>query len=461
MKKIRIQIFTIFILFFVITANRVFAEKNGIDSESNKNQETIPLTLHIGDLPFNIRKGYRAPSMHQALYLSSAYTNILHTGLGQTIESVSSPWVSYPSIICLDIFILPSLPLGRTWIHEEYHRAVLSRYAIDSYNEVYDFNINSSFTAVSHVSDESLMDLKANHPADLVRLAAAGYEGQTELVHLNQREYFFSGQDYYYLLFDWWYNFLSISAYVYYSGKTLAKKEIKLLNEREATIKERDIVGFDFSSWVYDLYRPYESYTERGVHPSGTGIDRYRSPEDLTDSEKNYLQKQAKLSLINFVSPQLFGISKITWPFDSGKEDTIYWNFYLSHFLTSFGYTIDTNVMIKTGTHKFLFAVHQYRNKNLILPGLEGQLYRKPVKFLQTSFNISLKAIVWLQPKEQNFYTKKAELGGLVETGIASPITDSWEWTTSLYYKAKGWVVSYENLNSELGCRFGINYLFN
>ena len=79
------------------------------------------------------------------------------------------------------------------------------------------------------------------------------------------------------------------------------------MNADERTVKVRDFVGHDFTSWVYDLHRPDEPYAARGAHPSGVGYDRYRGPDDLTAGEKRYLDHMGRLQLLNFLDPNLVG----------------------------------------------------------------------------------------------------------------------------------------------------------
>jgi len=75
-----------------------------------------------------------------------------------------------------------------------------------------------------------------------------------------------------------------------------------IMNNEGTNILIRDFVGMDFTSWVYDLFRPNEPYTNRGIHPSGVGIKRYIKTSDLTKEEQSYLKLQGFLSLFNFIS---------------------------------------------------------------------------------------------------------------------------------------------------------------
>ena len=65
--------------------------------------------------------------------------------------------------------LLLPLPFTDAWVHEEWHRAVLGRRGIDSFDDVYRFRVTDAI-AVSHVRDEDLIRLKraAGRPKDLI-----------------------------------------------------------------------------------------------------------------------------------------------------------------------------------------------------------------------------------------------------------------------------------------------------
>jgi hypothetical protein len=104
--------------------------------------------------------------------------------------------------------------------------------------------------------------------------------------------------------------------------------------------------SFNDIGWVYDLFRPDEPYSARGIHPSGTGINRYRKTTDLTDEELSYLHAQRYWYIFNYVSPMLFNVNRITIG-DAG----LYGNFAFRHFLTSFG----TDTLLKTFLKKKIY----------------------------------------------------------------------------------------------------------
>src|SRR5690606_29564229 len=74
-------------------------------------------------------------------------------------------------------YLATKLPYGYAFQHEEFHRSVMSVRGIYSYDEVWKFGKGFDI-AVTSVKDEDLIYLKKNHPADQVRLSAAGVEGE-------------------------------------------------------------------------------------------------------------------------------------------------------------------------------------------------------------------------------------------------------------------------------------------
>ena len=63
-----------------------------------------------------------------------------------------------------------------------------------------------------------------------------------------------------------------------------------LQNQRTVEIESRDFAGLDCNDG-FMICNDRTSFEDRGAHPYGEGIDRYRSLEDLSDSEIELLQE--------------------------------------------------------------------------------------------------------------------------------------------------------------------------
>ncbi len=310
----------IFVFLFLSTANAGEAS-SAVEKESLKAREISRFHPQYGyvfrfpvyDYPFNNSDGYTAPSMRQSLELTKNGAQAAHWALDRQLIDIggkAAPLLSSLSIALFDL-LNAYLPFGYSWLHEEFHRAVLSRRGIESYNEVYEFEFFTEAIAVSGIEDQALIGFKRRYPAEMVRLASAGYESEIELVNRMKRESFFYSIPGHLDLISYWYNIGTTVSYIHITTTSEADRTTERLSSGEGdSIGDRDALGLDFLAWVYDLHRPDEPYEQRGVHPGGIGVDRYILRSDLTDEEKKYLKLQSNLSFINFLSPFILGFTE-------------------------------------------------------------------------------------------------------------------------------------------------------
>ena len=403
------------------------------------------------DAPYNFTDGYTAPSMRQSLLWTKDVYQFAHNQLEQAF-SERRGW-RLATTIGFDV-LMTWMPLGDSWLHEEWHRAVMGRRGIPSYNDVYNLPVFSDAISVSHVTDTDLNLLKQNHPADFVRLSAAGIEAQYELNLELEKDMFFSGprNTNGFLL---WMNALNSIAYL----DTCAGKDADTFTadfniQDGANVPKRDFTGLDCTAWVYDLHRPNEPYRERGVHPSGVGIDRYISWSDLTSAERGYLRRQRNLSLLNLIDPFLFRhhSSAATHPMNGSP---LRWNATLRHHLTSFGYSIDANLFLHTTQFDALAIVHSYHNQRHSFPGLSIELRRLPLEVFSIPFHVSTTAALWQQPQQQRFDTGEGALGGQFAVRIDYPLHKLWDVYVETGWKTAGWVAGNVYLDTNISLRAG------
>lgn len=412
----------------------------------------LVLDFPLIDAPYNNRNGYTAPSMRQSLMFTKSFYQGAHHALEEHFED--QPGLGLLSIIGLDV-LFTWTPPGDSWLHEEWHRAVLGQYGIDSENDVYDLPLFADSIAVSHVNDADLVRLKRDHPADQIRLSAAGIEAQTELVIALEKDAFYDDIDSRngFLL---WSNAINSIAYLNLCAGEDADIFTNEAHAHEgANVQKRDFTGLDCTAWVYDLFRPNEPYAARGTHPSGVGIDRYISWSDLTPAERRYLKRQRNLSLLSLVDPFLFGhvASTVSLP---GIETPVRWNAALRHYLTSFGYVVDIDLMLRAAPYNGRAVVHWYRNQDHAFPGVTFELLRLPVTGFDTLFYISTSAAVWAQPVAQSFRTAEAETGGWVSVRTDIPLIQHWGYYAEVDLKTAGWVAGTAYLNANTSARFGV-----
>lgn len=438
--------FLIVLIFWMVISNHTMAE------DQPQQQPSLILELPIVDSPFNWTDGYTAPSMQQSLHITKDFYQYGHYKFAEWYAN--EPSKRTLSIIAFDV-ITTWLPFGDAWLHEEWHRAVMSNRKINSYNEVYDFPLFAETISVKEVRDEDLARLKADHPADMVRLHAAGIEAQNELNFSIEKDQFYLKTP----TFDQvllWLNYINNIGYMHTCASNASNTITEeLMQDEDEDISERDFTGLDCNAWVYDLFRPSEPYAARGIHPSGVGIRRYIKYADLTKEEQDYLETNFKLSFLNLVDPFLFNYKSFTAmsPFN---DRPFQWNVTLRHHLTSFGYNIDANIFLKQNTVNLMVIWHNYFNKDHYFSGLELALYRLPVNFFGKHLPLSIRTAIWQQPKDQLFTTAESEQGGLAAIKLYIPWNRHVETFMEIESKSNGWVAGNVYLENETSLRLGV-----
>jgi len=411
------------------------------------------IELPLYDHPFNTENRYSPLTMQQSLVIAKDFYQVAHA----IIENRLGPKTMSTglAIIALDFFC----PVGNVWQHEEWHGAVLSRRNVGSYNNFKNLCFFSQLTHESRVKDEDLVRLKRESPADMVRLAEAGIEGEYELVTALQKDNFFYGIN------TWntplyFFTYLNSISYVYFSGKNEAEVDTNSFILEEGTnIPKRDALGIDFTAWVYDLFRPTEPYEARGVHPSGVGIDRYIKPSDLTAEELRYLKRQGRLQFLNLLDPHLSGISRFRVTSKQSLQPTDF-NISIRHYLTSFGYTIDANLFFKKDDLNLFMVLHNYANRERHFPGLDVEILRYPLTRFKTPLTLNVRSAIWLQPEDQMFKTKEAKLGGLASLRAGWIGFRNIETFVEVTAKTEGWVAGNAYLDSNTSVLTGLIYRF-
>lgn len=461
-------------------------------------QEESPVSRQIYsfpvlDSPFNNQKGSLrtennspVPSMEQSLHLTKNAIQISHRGLlhlfGKFDRTKDDPRLQRIGLIIFDyLFYALPIPTNISWLHEEWHRAVLGRRNIASQNDVYTARPFASSISVSHVKDEDLVRLKRDHPAEMVRLSGAGMESQTVLnLHLKKDSFIF-GTDPSFDISSLWINSVSNTAYLQTCSGRAADHFTVKANLTEKSISKRDFVGLDCNAWVYDLFRPNEPYEMRGTHPLGTGIDRYikysndtnmntgiqnflmygnsRRHSDLTKQEQDYLNLQYRLSYVNFLNPSLLGYGRFSSVnLFNGKD--FYWNAGAAHLLTPFGYSLNLQFFFKQDNINILFIYHTYVNAYRKLPGAELELIRYPGVLFGRKVFWNLGIHLWIQPNQQKFWTAETEAGALAKVSVSVPVSENLEIFLGASLKSRGWVAGNVYLDKAAEIKTGFSLYF-
>ncbi|MDX1478913.1 MAG: hypothetical protein R3301_14470 [Saprospiraceae bacterium] len=442
------------------------------DPVSSLTPDDRALRFPILDLPLNFKDGIYYPSWQQSINLTKNIHQTVNKGLANWLEPVDPLWGKVLTAgASLGFNVLHTfLPTGLGWQHQEAHRAILRANGISSENESYNKICNfcnsvhrpapffSRRLATFDVLDQAMVDFKADNYADFNRNRGAGHEAQMEMTLALKKDAFYYHTPLYRDLVPMWFNAFIVIRLVRESKDDDYDQKIDERNFDETTIEERDISGVEMTPWVYDLFLPDEPYDQRGTnggaHPYYDGIDRYIGNEDLTQEMIDYLGKQQNLVLLNLISPQMFGIRKFKSknPFN-GRP--LYFNFNVSHNVTSFGYIIDVNFMVQEGKYNWFFTIHNYNNQNNYWPGLGAELIRYP---LNKGF-ISGGLDVWIQPENQRFFDNRGQGGFALKCTYDTAISKRLEWSIGADFKTEGVVFGIPKTGSSFQLSTGINLL--
>ena len=436
-----------------------------LQSQTDSVKTKFIIDIPLLDLPANADNNGLAfkqfsPSMQQSLGLSKSIAEIQQYYTKRLFFNPKKKYTIGGKILRetglgFTNFIVENLiggtPLGTGWTHEEWHRAVMNKNNVRSFNTMNTFPIGENFVPVSHITDEALANFKASNNADFVRMGIAGIEAQYEYVKAVQKDNF------YYKLnlsspVSYWINNLNSILYVQASS-TAEGDSLTVESERaEGTnIMVRDFTGLDFTAWIYDLSRPTEPYADRGLSSSGVGIRRYRQTGDLTKEELDYLKKMGKMQWLNVISPMMFYINSI-------KVSTDFqFNFGLFHYMSSFGYDLGSNFFVNYKQHRVFFALHNYHNLNNNFYGIEAQLIDRELLIRNKILLLSPAVHLWTQPKNQEFRTSDSQLGAKAEIYVSTKLDKTWRPYISLSAKTNGWVAGDVYLNSNISGRIGVS----
>ena len=441
---------------------------------AQNNEPALKLDLPLFDLPYQIDamntvghgffSSYANPGMAQSLAVTTDIFSSFHFGmkalfdrwdLNVSLGEADLKTLLFYTGLTVGDFLLFYVPGGEGWLHEEFHRAVMTRHRTNSFNDMNTFPFGREFVSVNSITDEDLERFKAESPADFVRMHAAGIEGDFVLLdHLRHNSFFYDQQLCFFGL-DFLVT-LNSHGYVVASGDPgQVNTSVDDMNKKETSILSRDFTGFDMAGWVYDLFRPNEPYSDRGVHPSGTGINRYIKTTDLTDEELSYLHAQRYWFIFNYISPMFFNVDRIALG-DTG----FYGNFAFRHFLTSFGTDVLLKVFLKKDFYNMVFVLHNYLNYEHWFPAIEVELVDFPLSLGPLNLYLSPRALIGMQPENQSFKTGTPEFIGLAGCRVDFNISKHFLPYFDLTAKTDGWIAGNEFLEKNVSIQLGLSVRF-
>ena len=124
--------------------------------------------------------------------------------------------------------------------------------------------------------------------------------------------------------------------------------------------------------------------------------------------------------------------------------------------LTSFGHTIDANLVVQRDDVALALTAHRYTNRERSYPGLGAELVRYPVRLRGRPVALSPRLDLWAQPASQRFRTSAASFGGLGALRVEPLRTSGTEYFVELEGKSAGWVAGRSSLAPAADVRFGL-----
>lgn len=457
-------------------------------SQSNENADqaavspSLKLDFPLFDLPYQIDaadtvgygffSSYSVLSMNQSLALTKNVYSSMHYGLKHMYDRLTwdPVWknIVYVGGTAAGIVLFAYIfPFGYPWMQLEFQRAALAHSGIASENGYYG-PIKFSGHYTDGLTDGELEQMKAISPIDFIRLQEVGIEAYALFSENILRDRFF------YDLNDLSWVTALITTFLTFSEVCIGVQAdpwfpniididqgIQNLYEKDGREETRYLYGNAVYNWVYELFRPDEPYTARGPHPSGDGtIARYITIAQLTDEEKQYLVTQGYLSILNLLSPMLYGFNGIPL----GKSG-LTGNFAVHHYLTSFGADIQLQTLLKKEPFNLVFTLHNYMNYANYFPAIEVELVDFqlsnliPLPFFEKVY-VSPRLLIGMQPKDQVFKTADPEFLGTLGLRVDFAITKYLRLFTEFMAKTDGWIAGNEYLNRNVSFTLGISLCF-
>jgi hypothetical protein len=400
---------------------------------------SLPYQIDAAKIPdYGFFDSYTHPDMGASLAITSNVYSSFHFGMNKLRDVIGQDaywkrFVYYGGVAAGDflLYLLP-VPTSYGWMHESFHRAGMTHMGLRSH-------INFAFPAGAYTMNDSGGNI---YQYDLPRMIEAGIESEYLLVEKMQRNNFFYSQDMFNEFLYWLAN-IQAWGYAYYpfwqEGATMTVEG------------EEQEVSADSLQWAYYLFHP------EGYYIADSENDKIISLSDFKDNEKQFLKNRVLWSLVNFVSPMMFGIRSIPL----GKDTGLYGNFAFRHLYTSFGTDLSVNVYLKKEPFNMAFAYHSYMNYEHYFPAIEAELVDFPVHITpKFSLLLSPRVLLGMQPKDQEFTTGDPEFFALAGCRVDFAVGKHFFPYFDVSAKTDGWVAGNEFLERNISVKAGISARF-
>jgi hypothetical protein len=417
-------------------------------------RDDVELSFSAVDLPANLTGGAYYPSMRQSLELGRDTYEVSYWGVravrfaltkdtswrGEALEfALSAPLVYFAADA--------PVPFS-TWVHEEYHRSALRVGGVTSKNGSH-FRIGHTSGTVYDVSDDELIAIERDHPADFLRSEVAGFEAQHDLVvdgvYTDFHERDRSSMPAFYLWNVYYlHNYFELCA----SPESDKVRDWNLEHQPKDPL-ERDFVGLDCTAWAYDLHRPGEAYEARGPHPSGQGLARPIGWSQLTDEERAFLQNSRRLIYLNALNPMAFFVHHVSF----GETDA---NALVQYVPAPFGGQIELHVLLRGPVAGWTIVGRHLWNLETVHPGIEVRRVDQPLRIAGTDVAWTPRVALWTQPPRLDPYETGHRPGGLVGSRFEVRVSDHLDAVGEIDAKTEGWLVGEPFLGANVSARLGL-----
>lgn len=434
---------------FLILGHTAFTQ--GQDTLEYKLRLSIPIV----EFPQNATLPHHFPSMSQSLELSNDFYELSFRGIEVLGNKLIKPKTKFRKLtnnvlkyaISLGFSKYGSelpIPLG-VWGHEEFHRSVLGVKDISSKNGNWLFNRWDG--TVYGVSDLTLGNLKSTDPDYLLYSYVAGVQYEILSNEKNTLGDFYKRRSMTkaaLLLYNAWY----VYDYFRFSTSDLSDSaKILAPPDESKNPVERDFAGADLTAWIYDMFNPDLPFASRDGFPDGDGVNRRIGFSDLTEEEQDYLVKQKKLSLLNFLNPSLLFINQIR------IDQNLSFNFFMQYSPTYFGNDIALFLPVRYKKYDLLVNVHNYSNKSDNGFGLGLGIFNYKIT---NKFDFDILVNAWNQPK--SFFENDKFFGGNYILKTKYGFSNNFNCFIQINGKTAGWMLGNPYLNNNTSVQFGINY---
>lgn len=430
-----------------------------IFNTSAQEKYKLRLDVPLFDIPENLDLPHRYPSMNQALNWSADFYEAGFWGIDELGNLLFRPGAEDASMLkklgtgafkyALGLAFskygseLP-IPLG-VWAHEEFHRSVLGVRGIRSFNGNWVFDRWDG--TVYGLSDETLGMLKQDDNENLLYSYVAGVQYEVvlnETVTLTDFYYKRSFPKAALALYNAYYvwDYFRFSA----SHDSDSAKVLAPPHENTDPV-QRDYAGSDLTAWVHDMFNPATPYTDRDPFPEGNGVNRRIGYSDLTSEERDYLDKQKKLSLLNFLNPSIFFINRIN------ISDNLSFSFFTQYAPVHFGNSVSVFLPVKFKNTGYLLHATRYSNNT---DGGFGFGLGLNNLSLSQKIHTNLRINVWEQPT--SFLGTGKTRGGMINIKTYYSFNQSFSGYIALSGKSKGWALGNPYLDESISASAGITF---